>query len=445
MTSRLSIATLGSVPRPQQSFGNHRPDPRPSLYHNRVITASALPNGVTEPPVPSNLVAKAVGASLASLAACTLLASPLILPPHALATDAAKVGTCVLSKCQNALATCLGDVNCLENLVCLQACSNAPDETECQIRCGDRYADKAVDVFNTCAVSEQKCVPRKVDEGLYPIPTDCALDKSFDLAAFQGRWYITAGLNPLFDSFPCQEHYFATPPGKEGIVYAEINWRVPLGSEGDFLQRSTMQRFVQQPDNPAILFNHDNEYLHYEDDWYIIGSKPDEYVFVYYRGQNDAWKGYGGATVYTRARTLNPDLIPQLKVQAEAAGLDWSKFQLTDNTCPPKPAPRGPLEELQGDIVAAERFLETGVEPKLQSFGRGFTVLEKEIEDVAEEVVKEVEDEEAVLAAEIRKEAQAAERLVKRFRMEAEMGVPKWLQTLPLSVREIIMPMPMRQ
>ena len=34
---------------------------------------------------------------------------------------------------------------------------------------------------------------------------------------------------------------------------------------------------------------------------YIIASKPDEYVFVYYRGQNDAWKGYGGATVYTRS------------------------------------------------------------------------------------------------------------------------------------------------
>ena len=30
----------------------------------------------------------------------------------------------------------------------------------------------------------------------------------------QGRWYITAGLNPLFDQFDCQEHYFGVPePG----------------------------------------------------------------------------------------------------------------------------------------------------------------------------------------------------------------------------------------
>ena len=33
---------------------------------------------------------------------------------------------------------------------------------------------------------------------------------------------------------------------------------------------------------------------------YVLASKPDEYVFIYYLGNNDAWKGYGGATVYTR-------------------------------------------------------------------------------------------------------------------------------------------------
>lgn len=52
--------------------------------------------------------------------------------------------------------------------------------------------------------------------------------------------------------------------------------------------------------SPAYLRNDGNEYLHYTDDWYILASKPDQYVVIYYRGNNDAWKGYGGATVYTR-------------------------------------------------------------------------------------------------------------------------------------------------
>lgn len=64
------------------------------------------------------------------------------------------------------------------------------------------------------------------------------------------------------------------------------------------------QMFNQDPDRPAVLYNHDNEYLHYQDDWYIIASKPDSYAVVYYKGSNDAWDGYGGAVVYTRERQL---------------------------------------------------------------------------------------------------------------------------------------------
>ena len=58
----------------------------------------------------------------------------------------------------------------------------------------------------------------------------------------QGRWYITAGLNPLFDTFDCQEHFFGVPePGK---LYGKINWRIPKGNS-DFIERSTVQTFDQ--------------------------------------------------------------------------------------------------------------------------------------------------------------------------------------------------------
>lgn len=58
----------------------------------------------------------------------------------------------------------------------------------------------------------------------------------------QGRWYITAGLNPLFDTFDCQVHYFGVPePGK---LYGKINWRIPKANK-DFIERSTVQTFDQ--------------------------------------------------------------------------------------------------------------------------------------------------------------------------------------------------------
>ena len=58
----------------------------------------------------------------------------------------------------------------------------------------------------------------------------------------QGLWYITAGLNPLFDEFDCQEHYFGVPePGK---LYGKINWRITKPDK-DFIERSTVQTFKQ--------------------------------------------------------------------------------------------------------------------------------------------------------------------------------------------------------
>ena len=58
---------------------------------------------------------------------------------------------------------------------------------------------------------------------------------------------------------------------------------------------------LQVKDTQGLLLNHDNvEPLHYEDDWFIVAADPDKYIFVYYKGNNDAWKGYGGSTVYTR-------------------------------------------------------------------------------------------------------------------------------------------------
>jgi violaxanthin de-epoxidase len=63
----------------------------------------------------------------------------------------------------------------------------------------------------------QACARCAYPSGIYPVPNDCALDEKFDLAGFTGRWYITAGLNPLFDTFDCQAHFFGVPePGADG-------------------------------------------------------------------------------------------------------------------------------------------------------------------------------------------------------------------------------------
>ena len=386
-----------------------RAPPSPTLASpTSTSSAPAAP-----PPAPASLQRLRLVLARAATAAAAAAALSLAPAPSALAADAAKVGTCLLSSCPAALARCVSDLQCAKSLVCLNRCSGRPDETACQIRCGDQYEDAAIDTFNDCAVSEQKCVPQRVDEGLFPVPPPEALAATrdaFDLSGFEGRWYITAGLNPLFDRFDCQRHFFGvSEPGK---LFAKMNWRISVAGNGvglrgaaggaaggagsaggagggagrggaaaaaaaapkyapsTFTERAMVEKFVQDASNKALLLNHGNtDHLHYEDDWYILDSSllrgpPDpssgddspraarrdeanDFVFVYYRGNNDAWRGYGGAVVYTRAAALPESLVPRLEAAAAKAGLQWGDFALTDNAClPPPPAPPSLLEEV---------------------------------------------------------------------------------------------------
>lgn len=48
-----------------------------------------------------------------------------------------------------------------------------------------------------------------------------------------------------------------------------------------------------------------------------------------------------------RDARLPAEAIPELQAAAERAGLDWSKFIVTDNSCPPHPPERTLPERLQ--------------------------------------------------------------------------------------------------
>jgi len=256
----------------------------------------------------------------------------------AFASDGKAIGLCLLNKCRLPLAKCITNINCLANVICINTCNGKEDETGCQIKCGDTFENEVVGEFNKCAVSDMDCVPTRPDDGSYPVPAPEALVSKFNTNMWNGRWYITAGQNELFDIFPCQVHFFTeTEPGK---FFGKLNWRIQE-PDGEYFTRDAIQQFVQDPKQPGHMINHDNEYLHYQDDWYIIDYAADDnkegvppFAFIYYRGANDAWIGYGGAFVYTRDSKLPPELIPRLREAAKKVNFDYDKdFTATDNTC----------------------------------------------------------------------------------------------------------------
>lgn len=278
----------------------------------------------------------AVSALALGLSVGALGASPL----PAMASDSKAIVGCLITKCQVPFLKCITNPKCLANVACINTCNGKDDEIGCQIKCGDLFENEVVGEFNKCAVSDMSCVPQQKDEGLYPEPSTETLVPKFDTKLWNGKWYITAGQNPLFDIFPCQVHFFTeTSPGK---FFGKLNWLIEE-PDGETFNRDAVQQFVQDPKWPGHLVNHDNEYLHYKDDWYIIDYEYDDnptntppFAFVYYRGSNDAWDGYGGVVVYTRDAKLPESLLPRLRDAAAKIGYDFDKdFTITDNSCRP--------------------------------------------------------------------------------------------------------------
>ena len=288
------------------------------------------PTRITPPKLPRQCAA--AFASLAIAAAAPFSASAAM-------SDPAAVGRCVVSQCTGKLARCLTSPKCAANLVCINSCTGRKDESECQIRCGDLFENDVVGEFNACAVSQKKCVPQRGDDGAWPVPPQESYVKAFNTQVFDGRWYISAGLNPVFDTFDCQVHFFTAPTPK--TLYGKLNWRI-AEPDGEFFTKDTIQRFVEDEKQPGILYNHDNEYLHYQDDWYVLdydgGKKgdPDDkdaFVLVYYRGRNDAWDGYGGAVLYTRTPYASKAVNERCAEACKKAGIDFAAFRVPDNSC----------------------------------------------------------------------------------------------------------------
>lgn len=158
---------------------------------------------------------------------------------------------------------------------------------------------------------------------------------------------------------------------------------------------------------------------------YILSSKiensPDDYAFVYYRGSNDAWDGYGGVVVYTRSSVLPEAIVPELEKAAKSVGRDFNKFIKTNNTCGPEP----PLvERLEKTVEEGEKAIIREVEEiegqvekvgkaemtLFQRLAEGFKVLQQDEENFLRELNKEEKD----LLNQLEMEANQVEKLFGR-------------------------------
>ena len=313
----------------------------------------------------------------------------ILLPSHSIAHAAAvarsvtspaaptKTGmSCVASYCATELKDCLLDPNCAKGLQCFVSCAVTSGSTKtpagadveegaCQVRCTDLYENPQLTAFTKCTLTDHGCYPALPEDERYPkLPPELSsVSTSVIPKLLRGRWYISAGLNDMFDTFDCQVHEFRPPkdtspnpltPQRIPVADATFSYRVAL-SRNQFLTRRGVKELYLKPldggnghtdlplqfdtshkwgreifsrtipapqsatpkaavhmgrGNPAVQLALSTvpDYMMYEDKWTILSaSDPEEdvddstsYMVVAYRGTNAAWNGYGGLNVYTR-------------------------------------------------------------------------------------------------------------------------------------------------
>lgn len=153
-----------------------------------------------------------------------------------------------------------------------------------------------------------------------------------------------------------------------------------------------------------------------------IENKQDDYIFVYYRGRNDAWDGYGGAVLYTRSAVLPESIVPELERAAKSIGRDFNQFIKTDNTCGPEPTIverlEKTVEEGEKTIIKEVKEIEGEIEGEVEKVGKtertlferlaeGFKVLQEDEANFIRELGKEEMD----VLSELKMEASEVEKL----------------------------------
>jgi violaxanthin de-epoxidase len=213
----------------------------------------------------------------------------------------------------------------------------------------DLYENAQLRAFSECAMTASGCLP--------PLPADepararfgaafervsrapPELPRSADL--LKGKWLIALGLNPAFDTFPCEVHEFkADPDGK--LIRAQFRYRV-VRDDGSSFERSYNKLLdTPDPERPYLLrLRPTPPYLAYADQWLLLGGQPshptDPWFAILYYGTNAAWSGYGGASVYTRSGRppTAPDAVRALDAALAKGGMRRSELTTVDNSCTP--------------------------------------------------------------------------------------------------------------
>lgn len=158
---------------------------------------------------------------------------------------------------------------------------------------------------------------------------------------------------------------------------------------------------------------------------------------MYYIGNNDAWRGYGGAVVYTRDAKLPESLRPRLREAAKKIhNWDFDKdFLVTDNTCGTMDKGEALVlrekfagkvaiqteQQLQAQAVMAARMASNSVKDELGQAEKAVETIERGAQTFEQELIKDI----VAVEQEVVKDVVAVEKEVVKDVVAVEKEVVK--------------------
>jgi len=272
-----------------------------------------------------------IGAAMAQDAKCIATKCPVQSLECALDSKCRGALGCLATKC--ARQCTVSNVSKCDLSQCMLVDGKCAPSPQCTLRCFDthtQYGNKPFNNFIQCMFGKN-CSGQM--HGDWPSQASCtpppaaSVVPKFNLSALEGMWYINRGLSQEFDTYDCQ--VACNRRVASDRVNLSIWYQITMDDGTELQQNSNQSFFNPDPAMPGHL--RQNAWMHGQDNWYVIASRPGKYWFVKYCGCNDTWCGYGGGFVYTRKPTLDEELIPELTEAAAKAGFNFTQMKTTRN------------------------------------------------------------------------------------------------------------------
>jgi hypothetical protein len=157
-----------------------------------------------------------------------------------------------------------------------------------------------------------------------------------DVSTIEGKWWVTKGVNPHYDSFPCQHNRYQFDKTNQQWVN-NVTW-VDTFKKGEPLIGIIPSVTVPYPG----YFVHWYPSLNQTEPWVVISKPHEDYMMMLWCGENPVMKYAGGILL---SKNKNYDDMPkwveeELRQAVNAHGLDFDKeLFINDNSkCEEDPA-----------------------------------------------------------------------------------------------------------